>query len=48
MADMLAQTASDYFANRPRSQSDSVILKDLRAKPDLKSPRLFMSTPLTG
>jgi len=32
---------SDYFANRLRSQNDSIALK-----PDLKSPWLFMSKPL--
>jgi hypothetical protein len=37
---------SDYFANRLRSQNDSIALKDLLAKPDLKSPWLFMTTPL--
>jgi hypothetical protein len=37
---------SDYFANRLRSQNDSFALKDILAKPDLKSPWLFMSTPV--
>src|ERR1700687_4225142 len=37
---------SDYFANRLRSQNDSFALKDILAKPDLKSPWLFMSTPM--
>jgi len=36
---------SDYFANWLRSQNDSIALKDILAKPDLKSPWLFMSTP---
>jgi hypothetical protein len=35
---------SDYFANRLRSQNDSIVLKDILAKRDLKSPWLFMST----
>jgi hypothetical protein len=35
---------SNYFANRLRSQNDSIALKDLLAKSDLKSPRPFMST----
>jgi hypothetical protein len=35
---------SDHFADRLRN--DSIALKDLLAKPDLKSPWLFLSTPL--
>src|SRR6266436_9978679 len=38
---------SDYFANRPRGQIDSVALKDLLAKPALKSSWLFTSMPLS-
>jgi len=34
------------FANRLHSQGDSIALKGLLAKPDLKSPRLFLSAPL--
>jgi hypothetical protein len=37
---------SDHFANRLRSQNDSIAQKYPLAKPDLKSRRLFMSTPL--
>jgi hypothetical protein len=36
----------DYFANRLPSQNDSIVLKDILARPDPKSPRLFTSTPL--
>ena len=37
---------SDHFANRLRN--DSIALKDLLAKADLKSPWLFLSTPLAA
>jgi len=37
---------SDYFANRRRSQNDSIAQKDPLANPNLKSRWLFMSTPL--
>jgi len=37
---------SDYFANRLVGQIDLIALKDLLAKPDLKSPWFFTRTPL--
>jgi hypothetical protein len=37
---------SDHFANRLRNAS--IALKDLLAKPDLKSPWLFLSAPLAN
>jgi hypothetical protein len=39
---------SDYFASRLRSQNDSVALKDILPKPDLRSPWLFMGTLLAN
>jgi hypothetical protein len=37
---------SDYFANLLVGQIDLIALKDLLAKPDLKSPWLVTSTPV--
>jgi hypothetical protein len=33
---------NDYFANRLRGLNGSIALKDILAKPGLKSPWLFM------
>jgi hypothetical protein len=37
---------SDYFANRLVGQIDLIAVKDLLAKPDLKSSWFFTRTPL--
>jgi hypothetical protein len=37
---------SDYFANRLRSQNDSIALQDISRKTRYERSRLFMSTAL--